>query len=400
MIPRIRQIQITHYKSIDRAVVDLEPFTVLVGPNGAGKSNFLDVLAFVQDCLLNPVEIACRNHGGLDIFSRWSTPQSENLPIGIRLFIDLPDDSTADYAFQIEGDWRVPYQVTREKCFILSRGRQRASFEISGGQFLQEIPGIRPQLSPDRLALSTASAAEEFNPLFDFLLGMKFYSIEPGRIDSLPSSVPSETLEFDGRNAAAVLKAIQDRKPETHARIERLISTAVAGIRGVTAYTSGQKLFFDFSMEVGQDKPVSLFGSSMSDGTLRILGLLLAIYQLKKPTVLAIEEPESTIHPAAAELITQVLGSAARDRQVLITTHSPDILDSKEIRDDQIRVVTLEQGRTIIAPMSKASRQAVRERLYTPGELLRIDELGQDVEEAKRAAESLEIFAAPSSSNL
>ncbi len=152
-------------------------------------------------------------------------------------------------------------------------------------------------------------------------------------------------------------------------------------------------------MDIGADKPTTLTAQSMSAGTLRILGILLAVYQLKQPTVLAIEEPEGTVHPAAAELITQVLGDAARDRQVLITTHSPDILDSKDIRDDQIRVVTMEKGRTIIAPMSKASRQAVREHLYTPGELLRAGELGQDVEEAKRAAESLEIFESPAPSH-
>jgi predicted ATPase len=130
----------------------------------------------------------------------------------------------------------------------------------------------------------------------------------------------------------------------------------------------------------------------MSDGTLRILGLLLALYQSWHPSLVAIEEPEATVHPAAAELVVQVLLDASHARQVLVTTHSPDILDAKELSDSQIRVVTMEKGRTIIAPLSSASRQAIRERLYSPGELLRINELSQDVEAARKAAQALDLF--------
>jgi predicted ATPase len=404
MIPRIRQIQISHYKSLDRAVVDLEPFTALVGLNGAGKSNFLDALTFVRDCLsLSSIGMACGLHGGPDLFSRWRSPQT-NGRLGIRLIIDLADGSSADYAFQIERVELSRYQVVQEKCFMSRAGRPHTSFEVLGGKFLKEVPGIRPQLSSDRLALSAISAANEFKPLFDFLVEIRFYSIQPDALDWLGSE-PSDSLDVTGKNAVAVLKTLQDKDPEVHARIERLMAQAVAGIKGVAARelfqqhpTEFSMFSLDFSIDVGGENPVTLNARSMSAGTLRILGILLAIYQPKRPTILVIEEPEATIHPAAAEVITQVLVDAAQDRQVLITTHSPDLLDFKEIRDDQIRVVTMGQGRTIIAPMSKASRQAVREHLYTPGELLRVGELGQDIEEAQRASEGLEIFAPPASS--
>src|SRR4029077_5845885 len=178
------------------------------------------------------------------------------------------------------------------------------------------------------------------------------------------------------------------------------LATVVPGIQAISPASdgTGREAMIEFLQKVGEERPTAFASLEMSDGTLRILGLLLAIYQPQAPSVLLIEEPEATIHPAAVEVVTQILLDASQERQVLITTHSPDILDFKEIRDDQIRVVTMEQGRTIIAPMSKASRQAIREHLYTPGELLRAGELGQDVETAKRATESLEIFANPTSS--
>jgi len=117
----------------------------------------------------------------------------------------------------------------------------------------------------------------------------------------------------------------------------------------------------------------------MSDGTLRALGVLLAVYQAGQHSLIAIEEPEATVHPAATEVIVEVLLDAARQRQVLITTHSPDLLDKKDIQEGQLRVVSMEKGKTLISPLSPASREAIRKRLYTPGELLRIDELNADL---------------------
>ena len=78
---------------------------------------------------------------------------------------------------------------------------------------------------------------------------------------------------------------------------------------------------------MGRKRPLPLDASDMSDGTLRALGLLLAAYQPGRHSVVAIEEPEATVHPAAAELVTQVLRDAAHERQILFTTHSPDILE-------------------------------------------------------------------------
>ena len=88
----------------------------------------------------------------------------------------------------------------------------------------------------------------------------------------------------------------------------------------------------------------------MSDGTLRVLGLLLAVYQPGPYSVVAVEEPEATVNPAVAEVVVEVLMDAAHEKQVLLTSHSPDILDYKELTDTQIRVVAMEHGRTLWFP--------------------------------------------------
>jgi len=171
----------------------------------------------------------------------------------------------------------------------------------------------------------------------------------------------------------------------------------VKGLRKVEDKAVGQKETLQFKQDVGLKDPWTFDALNMSDGTLRVLGLLLAVFQLGKHSLIAIEEPEATVHPAVSELVIEVLMDATNDRQVLLTTHSPDILDYKYLQDNQLRVVNLEKNRTVIAPMSAAGRQAIREQLYTPGELLRTGELLPDPDEISKAMSQLKLnlFGSP-----
>jgi|SRR3954466_2126810 len=394
MIPRIRQIQIQNYKSIERAVVDLEPFTVFVGPNGAGKSNFIDALAFLQDCVSQSLDRAVDDHGGMSVFSRTHVNGRGQPHLGFRLLVDLPENHLADYAFEIS--WADQPKVARERCLIRAQDGEEWAFEAVESNFTQPIQGIRPLLSPNRFALFAASAAHEFRPLYDFLTSLRLYNVEPKRLRAIQDLHSGDSLQRDGGNAAAVLKRLKETYPRSHERVRELLAVALPGLEDVDYYSlsPGPGGGIRFELNIGRDEPITFVEREVSDGTLRILGLLLAVYQSQRPSVLVIEEPEATVHPAIAELIVQVLFDAARDRQVLMTTHSPDILDAKEFSDDQIRVVTMEEGQTTIAPLSKAHREANQERLYTPGELLRIDELAQDLDAAHEAAQHLDLFPA------
>lgn len=392
MIPRITQVRIRNYKSIGQAVVDLEPFTTLVGPNGSGKSNFVDALAFVQECLSESVELAFKNRGGINAVRRRSGGHPTH--IGIGLILALEDEVSADYAFEIAARPKEKFRIARERCAIGRFMGEEHEFEVRGGKFSRGIPGIRPKVSTDRLALFAASATEEFRPVYDFLTSMRFYSIVPGRLRELQEPDPGDYLKRDGSNAAAVLKQLKEETQgnEGYERLCRLLAKVVEGVERVEYRAVGQKETLQFKQDVGLKHPWTFDALNMSDGTLRVMGLLLAVYQPSRPSVIAIEEPEATVHPAVAEIVIQVLMDAARERQVLVTTHSPDILDYKELTDTQIRVVTKKHGGTVIAPVSESSRQAIREHLYTPGELLRADELNPDLAVAQEAAQQLDLF--------
>jgi len=395
MIPRIQQVQIKNYKSIAQVSVNLEPFTVFVGPNGSGKSNFIDALSFVQECLSESIELAFKNRGGIAAVRRISAGHPTH--IGIRVVLNLSDELSANYAFEIAAKPNGKFSVARERCVVHKLMEQSHSFEIEDGKFTREIPGIRPKVAPDRLALFAASATDEFRPVYDFLTSMRFYSIVPVRLRELQEPDAGDFLKRDGSNAAAVLKCLQEEAQGNgqYDRVCRLLSKVVDGIKKVEYRAIGQKETLQFKQDIGLEHPWTFNALNMSDGTLRVLGLLLAVYQPGPYSVVAVEEPEATVNPAVAEVVVEVLMDAANEKQVLLTSHSPDILDYKDLTDNQIRVVAMDHGRTLIAPVSQAGRAAIQERLYTPGELLRSGELSPDLKAAEQAAQQLNLFDTP-----
>lgn len=391
MTASIRRLAIRNFKSLGKVSLPLRRLTVLVGPNGSGKSNLVQALAFVQEALAKGIDVAFTSRGGVGAVRRRSGGRPWH--IGIRLVLDLGDGARADYAFEIAAKPKERFRVSHERCIVQGPFQESSEFEIRDGNFEVPIFGIRSRVEPDRFALYAASATEEFRPVYDFLSRMRFYSISPERVRELQEADPGEVLKADGSNAAAVLKRLKDQDPESFGRVCRLLARAVEGVESVEYALAGDKETLRFRQDIGLKHPSDFPAISMSDGTLRLLGLLLAVYQPGPASVIAVEEPEATVHPAIAELVLQVLRDAARERQILITTHSPDILDSTGLRDDEILTVTKERGTTLIAPLAPAARQAIREHLYTPGELLRENELTPDLDAAHREAKQLDLFA-------
>lgn len=389
-VARIRQVRVRNYKSIADVVVDLEPLTVFVGANGSGKSNFTDVLAFVRDCLTHSVEFAFKNRAGIQAVRRRSSGRPPHIAIG--LWLDLEDGIQASYEFEIGDEPGGGFRVSREQCEVGRFLEPKSVFETKNGVFVRDVPGIRSQLSANRLALVSVSAVDEFAKVFDFLTSMRFYSIVPQRLRSFQEAGSEDSLAYDGSNAPAVLRRLQKEDPEVYERVCRILAQAVEGIISVSSRSVGSMETLQFLQDIGQSKPGRFDAQNMSDGTLRILGLLLAIYQSSYASMVGIEEPESTVHPAVAELLLEVLLDATHERQILVTTHSPDILDSKQLDADQIRVVRMKQGMTQIGRMSEADRETVRHHLYTPGELLRINELTPDPMDTERGWEQAGLF--------
>jgi len=146
----------------------------------------------------------------------------------------------------------------------------------------------------------------------------------------------------------------------------------------------------------GAQHPWTFYANSMSDGTLRALGALAAVSQYaegrRRVGLVGIEEPETALHPAAASALMDALSEAASQTQVIVTSHSPDLLDELDLARHRLLVAVSREGTTQIAPVDEASCKAIADHLYSAGDLLRMDQLAPDEADLDRQ-EQLDLFS-------
>lgn len=376
------RVRLKNYKSIAACDVSLGPLTFLVGPNGSGKSNFLDALRFVADALRHSLEHALRERGGINDVRRRSSGHPTHFSLD--LSFNLPDGGSGGYYFQIAARPQGGFEVQEEECTVVQgETLSRESFKTRSGKVVESSTPL-PAAAKDRLFLVSASNVQPFRGVYDSLSRMGFYNLNPDRIRDLQAPDSGELLRRDGSNLASVLRELTRHDPEGKGRIEEYLRRVVPGVLGVDAKILGPKETVEFKQEVaGSSAPWRFLASNMSDGTLRALGVLVALFQrgngdTPRIPLVGIEEPEVALHPAAAGVLLDCLREACRRTQVLVTSHSPDLLDHKELAAENILAVYSERGSSLIAPLNDAGKAALRERLYTAGELLRLDVLRPD----------------------
>ena len=388
-IPRISRIVIRNYRSI--GACDLRPhaLTWLVGRNGSGKSNLLDALKFVKDALDGPLENALNERGGIKQVRRQSSGHPRHFTI--RLELVLADGRTALYAFEIGAAEGGGYTVKHEHCQI-GRHRKGPSFTMQAdGRIVSSEPAF-PAVTRGRLALAAASGIADFAPVFAHLTSMGFYNLNPESMSALQSPQDGRLLKPLGENIASVVGHLETHEKASLERILTYLETVVPGIVGVEREQTGHMETILFKQTIaGAKHPWSFPAHSMSDGTLRALGILVALFQGERagrPSLVCIEEPESALHPAASAAVREALLHASRTTQIFVTSHSPDLLDDRSIDADSLLAVGAEGGETFIAPIDHAAREVLKDALFTPGELLRLEQLYPDavLVEARRAA--------------
>lgn len=374
----IHRVRLRNYKSIAACDVNLGPLSFLVGPNGAGKSNFVDALRLLSESLHTTLDHALRNQrGGVKEVRRRSSGHPTNF--GIRVDFCLPGNGQeGHYAFRIGAAKDGGFQVQQEECRVGSSG-----FRVAAGKVIEPPGVVVPPAASDRLYLTNASGLPEFRPVFDALSAMRFYNINPDRLRQLQTPDKGDVLDRDGGNAASVIEKLEKREPATLERIEDFLSKVVPGVEGVRTERMGHMESIEFRQRVmSAPHPWRFPALNMSDGTLRALGVLVALFQRSDTTeswggvpLVGIEEPEAALHPAAAGVLIDALFQASRTRQVVVTSHSPELLDDERLTSDHVVAVLGREGCTEIGAIDEAGRIALLNHLYTAGELLRLDQL-------------------------
>ncbi|MEA3093033.1 MAG: hypothetical protein QOJ04_4375, partial [Caballeronia sp.] len=189
-------------------------------------------------------------------------------------------------------------------------------------------------------------------------------------------------LKSSGENIASVIGHLERASPASMQLIQEYLKGVVPSIHGVERLAIDPMESLAFQQDMGGGKRSWQFRAhNMSDGALRALGVLTALFQRNvdyAPSLIGIEEPETALHPAAAAALREALKRASGQSQIVVTSHSPDLLDDFEIAEDAILAVGSMAGQTYIAPLDAPSRDTMREHLFSAGELLRLNQLSPD----------------------
>lgn len=371
MPARVTRVAIRDYRSIGSCDVALQPLTLLVGPNGAGKSNFLDALRFVADSMHAPLEQVVSARTGMRSILRKLAGGRLASSFTIRIAFEV-DGTAGDYSVTIGEASDGASTIQSETCRIAG-----AEFSAKPGS-LSHNADTTPASTGDRPMLVSFGSLPQFAPVFQLLAGFAFYAPSPERMRRPAPPGPGRVLSRDACNAADLVARLQQSYPEIINRVGQYLTSFNPEFSSLTVTESDSYRWLAFTPAAN---PVNwrLNSSDVSDGTLRALAILLAIFQSSAATspfsLIGLEEPENNLHPAAAGVLLDALLEASATVPIIASTHSADLLDRKDLPENSLLAVALHNGETLVGPVDESAKAILKERLYTAGELLRSNQL-------------------------
>lgn len=367
----ITRIEIDGFKSFLDFTLDVPPLLALVGPNSSGKSNLLDAVDYDLD--------ARETRSGL-LESRRGRPHE--------LFHRVAKGRQVEtFSIRVDRLVRLPQGLLRVATWAHARlhhdghpTNEGYSYHWSGAAEEGELT----QAVRDRL-WSAADSITRDSPNTDLALGTAMriraalgderdYVPDPQAMRGLASAADIRPLSRDGANLAAVLGRVRDSEAFSDLQVD--LAALIPDVVEIVPELDDKRQEWSFDLVVDGQGPVP--STLLSDGTLRILGLLAALHDPDHPGVLMIEEIENGLHPSRlAELlrriherVTDLNDPESLDRplrQVILTSHSPVVVSELyRMRPDSL--VFLDTAVRVDPEHERVSRVTVAKPVRTEGE--------------------------------
>ena len=368
----IKSVSIRGFRSLADVEISAMPSTaVLIGANGSGKSNFIRFFEMLS-WMLRSRRLAefIERYGGADdqLFGGNSVTPSLTAEVGMRTYTGLNE-----YRFGLTYAHPDRFLFAEEELRLtpgdlpgtgpwqsLGFGHPEARIveAVQGSDF----PGVSPTIPAVIVNLLRSCSVYQFHDTSDSSNFKKRWDSED-----------NDQLRSHGGNLAAVLYRLEQHDVRRYEEICRHIGRVLPGFDHFEIRESFGKVALRWKAK-GTDKT---FGAHLtSDGSLRFFALvtLLNLPSEMLPNVILLDEPELGLHPAAISLIGGMIQSLSEERQIIVATQSPLLVDAFDL--EQIMVLELRDGQTELSTLKTEDYRLWLEDCFAPGELWQKNLLG------------------------
>ncbi|MFJ7355308.1 AAA family ATPase [Phyllobacterium sp. NPDC097923] len=354
---RLISLSATGYRSLQSIRLDIRQLAVFVGENGVGKSNLYRAMQMIKAAAEGTLSYEIAREGGMQ--SALWTGKRKPGPVRMIFSASFDDDEEAIRtghavrtgfapSYSIEIGLRPPVaagfafepQIKEESLTIDSGRRPVEMMGRKGPAVFARDDGGRRIEHPVRLldsetalaALGSAGRYPEIGDLRATILGWRFYHgfrtdrDSPVRQPALAITAPM--LDEDGRNLAAVFATLVHIRGDT-TDLDHCIASALGGAV-LDVPVPGETATFGLQMP---EFPQRIFRpEELSDGQIRFLALAGALLSYRLPGLIALNEPETSLHPSMLPALAEMIANAAERTQVWVVTHSRILADEIEAR--------------------------------------------------------------------
>ncbi len=345
-IPRIQLLRVQNYRALrNLELKSITPLTALLGPNGAGKSTVFDVFAFLSECFTEGLRRAWdRRNRFRELRSRGSEG-----PIVIELkYREAPRLPLITYHLSIDEDTKGPFVA--EEWMQWKRQSYGAPFQflkfqngvgaaVSGKEPDAKDKRVQTELSSRELlavnSLGQFAEHPRVSALRSFITGWYVSYLTADNTRGIPESGPQERLSRLGDNLPNVIQYLKEQHPQHLDRILEVLRRRIPRLDRVNADLMQDGRLLLQVKDAPFERPV--LAKYASDGTLKMLAYLTLLHDPTPPELIGIEEPENHLHPRLLPELAEECRNASSDSQVLITTHSPFVINA--LRPKEVRIL-------------------------------------------------------------
>lgn len=376
---KIKRIRAENFKSYKKVNIELNNLNFIIGGNASGKSNYVNILKFFNDIIYYGLDDAILLQGGIKYL--FNSNSRKNGSISLYFEIDLTEEEkeiskifTAEkslylpnmlnYTLKIKPNEKGEgYKISKEKIEIKFEQLQKndentfaSNFynlvinkDINGaitGNFDNELYNkdefislryIERFIKREGILLTNFFAA--FAIFYRYESKIKIYNFDVNLLKSPSSIVARSELEEDGSNLVNIIQQLLKNKVKKE-KLSKLIKLILPFIDEIKIENNVNKSVF-FKVKESYNKKE--FPSYMlSDGTVNILAVIVALYFQDDNAVIVLEEPERNIHPKLLSTLVSILSDVSDKKQIFVTTHNPFII--KEANLDDIYLVSRDEN--------------------------------------------------------